>query len=232
MSGSRHKTGTFLSAVAAVTLSGFMLPAVGTDDRHAHAMAKRPAVGQQHQAPAVAVVKCPECSRTKGTHLDLDAALNVRAGRLILYWGHQYASVPSGEFDPVSARELDSDAPRRLHRAVRRGTEYVAAKQLLVLHGRRAVTLKLTRRSRRHAALLYGSLPGVSSAEEHYGMAQVADGHKAIRFVPHPRGSGRISEFPGGLVVAGSRCVTFRVRVEGRSGTITRKVAYGRRASC
>jgi hypothetical protein len=85
---------------------------------------------------------------------------------------------------------------------------------LLVRSGHR-VTLELTRRTRRFAALGYGPLP--------QGDVGVRDGHRVVRFIACGRRHGSASNvdglpvtfWSGGVLATSPRCVPIRVWIDG-----------------
>jgi hypothetical protein len=161
-------------------------------------------------------VHCDRCTRSSEERLDLDAPGNIRAGPLVLYAADQYARSPRSEFAPVR----------------RAGTLYNALKLLAVVEGSRAVTLAIPPAQQPHAALLYAARRSYSVAEKERGLAQLRDGHAAVRFEPYRRGSGTISEVPGGFVVAGARCLPIDIWVAGSHRPIRREISFGRHDSC
>ena len=185
-------------------------------------------VADRGRPPADAAVKaCANCSRSRAGRVDLDSPQNIRAGPLILYFARQYAGAPRSEFSPVQPRGRLRNAPPTVRRDIREQSLYLGVKLLLLVEGSRAATLEVPPAERAHASLLYVGKRGYSPAERRLGLAQVADGHGAVRFEPFRKGRGPISEFPGGLVVAGARCLPLDVWVEGSTTPIRRTVSFG-----
>ena len=175
-----------------------------------------------------AVVACAHCTRNNGRHLEVGSPRNVRAGPAILYHARQYADAPQSEFAPVRPRgDLRDDASPAQRREIREGPHYWAEKILLLIAGRRSVTLEIPPAERAHASLLYAGKRRYSAAEKDTGLAEISDGHAAVRLKPHRRGRGRFTEIPGGLVVAGARCLPLDVWVEGRATPIRRTLSFG-----
>ena len=166
--------------------------------------------------------------------VDVDAAENVRAGPLVLYHARQFARAPRSDFDPVRLRgRLRREASPPLRRRVRAGSVYYGVKLLALIDGNRPVTLAVAPAARRDASLLYGrARRSYSAAKQELGLAEVADGRAVVRLEPHGSGPGQISEIPGGLVVAGARCLPLEVRVQGRKRPIRRTIAFGRGVRC
>ena len=84
---------------------------------------------------------------------------------------------------------------------------------LLVRNGHR-VTLQLTRRTRKFAALGYGPLP--------QGDVRVRDGHRIVTFIACARTQGsasdvdgrRVTFWSGGVLATSPRCVPIRVWID------------------
>lgn len=110
---------------------------------------------------------------------------------------------------------------------------------LLVRAGTRAL-VAIAPRDRRHAAFLYGNTLDRRPAGRQIGpywSVRVSDGQDAIALqacdedeplFSGPGTVGPYTAFPGGLVVAGARCVTFQVWVRGRARPFERRIPFGR----
>ena len=71
---------------------------------------------------------------------------------------------------------------------------------------------------------------GYTAEEKKLGLAQVSDGHRAVRFKPCTKGRGKFTDFPGGFVVAGARCLSLNVWV--RKRPIHRALSFGAGDRC
>ena len=109
---------------------------------------------------------------------------------------------------------------------------FVAAKLLLVIEGSRPVTIQIPAEERANASLLGAPKRGYTGEEERLGLAGVSDGHSAIRLEPCTKGRGRFTEFPGGFVVAGARCLPLNAWVAGSSTPIHRALSFGAGDRC
>jgi hypothetical protein len=210
--------------VALLTLGALALSACGGDE------SRERFAGDREGPPRNAAVRgCGGATADDGAYLDLESRQNIRAGPLILYLAGQYANAPRSEFAPVRFIE---NAPPLVRREIRNRTAYAAVKQLLVFRGTRAVTLEIQGVGRGHAALLYATTPGYTEQEARLGLAQISDGVPAVRFEPCERGTGPFTQFPGGLVVAGARCLPLHIWVEGREQPLRRVVSFGMGGVC
>ena len=142
---------------------------------------------------------------------------SVRPGPILLV-AREYAARPRSDFQPV---------PGRLHR-------YYPQKLLVLVRARSVVTVTVPR-SEHHFALLYGRADWRIPYSRGY---RLADGERAVTFhacresepsfVPGSRRMvGRWTEFNGGVIVAGARCVTLDVRVHGRTRGSRTHLSFG-----
>lgn len=132
----------------------------------------------------------------------------VSAGPLTLFF-----------FQPISRLRPKLFAP------VRRG-HYRPIKVLAVVRAGRAVTLSVPAAERGRLSLLYA--PG---ANRFRPAMRVRDGMTAVRFEPCAGDSEPETQFGGGFVVAGARCASLQVSVEGEPGPLPLSVPFGRGCS-
>lgn len=138
---------------------------------------------------------------------------SVFAGPLVFYYADQFAGQPASDFAPIPA-----------------GSSYYAGQKLLVLMRRGAVATVLVPESeRRNAGLLFD--PAEWNDRNTY---RIEDADSAVRFKACKKGerstvgapSTAMTQFNGGFVVAGARCLPLEVRVPGR-GTIPVSLSFG-----
>jgi hypothetical protein len=138
---------------------------------------------------------------------------SVFAGPLVLYYADQFAGQPASDFAPRPG-----------------GSGYYSGQKLLVLVRRGAVaTVVVPEAERRNAGLLFD--PAVWNDRNAY---RVEDGDSAVRFKackkgergPVGRPSNAMTQFNGGFVVAGARCLPLDVLVPGR-GTVRVSLSFG-----
>ncbi|HEY3069602.1 MAG TPA: hypothetical protein VGJ34_04740 [Gaiellaceae bacterium] len=138
---------------------------------------------------------------------------SIIAGPLVFYSADQYAEQPASLF----ARIVGNDG-------------YYAGQKLLVLVRRDTVaTVVLPESERRYAGLLYN--PAGWNERNAY---RIEDGEAAVRFKACKKGErapvggplNAMTQFNGGFVVAGVRCVALEVLVRGE-GTIPVTLSFG-----
>ena len=138
---------------------------------------------------------------------------SVFAGPLVFYYADQFAGQPASDFAPFPA-----------------GSSYYAGQKLLVLLRRGAVATVLVPESkRRNAGLLFD--PAEWNDRNTY---RIEDADSAVRFKACKKGEKStvgapptaMTQFNGGFVVAGARCLPLEVRVPGR-GTIPVSLSFG-----
>lgn len=140
----------------------------------------------------------------------------IRAGPLVLI-AREYAAVPQADFRAVPGR------PGR----------YYPQKTLLLARAGSAATLSVPRAERRHIALTYRPSDWKIPYARGY---RLADGEASVTFracrasepsfVPGRNGPvGRWTEFNGGFIVAGARCVTLHVHAGRR--VIPLRLSFG-----
>jgi hypothetical protein len=139
---------------------------------------------------------------------------SVTAGPLVFYYADQYAGIEATQFDAVSGR-----------------SGYYRGQKLLILVRRGAVaTVAVTGRERRHAALLYD--PAHWNDSNQY---RVSDGESAVTFKACRQGetapiggpARAMTQFNGGFVVAGVRCLALHVFVRGDGRPIPVRLSFG-----
>ena len=139
---------------------------------------------------------------------------SVFAGPLVFYSADQYAEQPASLFAPI----VGSDG-------------YYSGQKLLVLIRRSAVaTVVLPESQRVHAALLYN--PAAWSDRNAY---RIEDGERAVTFKACKKGEtapvggplNAMTQFNGGFVVAGPRCLPIEVLVRGTERTIPVTLSFG-----
>jgi hypothetical protein len=126
-------------------------------------------------------------------------------------------------FEPLDTLKPERFAP------IKRPNTYRSIKILAVLPSGRTATLAVPLSERRHVALLYrGSITGDEAV-------RVSEGHAAVTFRACTEGEfvegvgtgGPTTIFGGGFVVAGARCASLILRVEGRPEPLTFRVPFG-----
>jgi hypothetical protein len=139
---------------------------------------------------------------------------SVFAGPLIFYSADQYAEQPASLFAPIDGN----------------GGQY-AGQKLLVLVRRGAVaTVVLPESQQVHAALLYN--PAAFSDRNAY---RIENGESAVTFKACKKGEAApvggllnaMTQFNGGFVVAGARCLPLEVLVRGTERTIPVTLSFG-----
>ncbi len=141
---------------------------------------------------------------------------SIVAGPVIFYFARSYASAPTSSFDPAGGR---------------RG-RYWAQKLLVVVRAGAVARVVVPRAEQRHAALLYD--PAAWTNEE--GAYRISDGQTAVAFEAcaenraSPLGGpvGAPTQFNGGFVVAGARCLPLLVSTEQRTIRTTLSFGAGR----
>jgi hypothetical protein len=126
-----------------------------------------------------------------------------------------------GRFKLVGARYV-SDERRASFRRDGDG-RYRASKIPAALSPGRNATLRIARRDRGDASLIYAE-PRASGADSHYRRYRISDGRSVERFESCPD---RVTVWPGYLVARGPRCVRFEARVDGGEW-VRRRLAFGR----
>jgi hypothetical protein len=138
---------------------------------------------------------------------------SVIAGPLVFYSADQYAEQPASLFAPVPAQN-----------------GHYAGQKLLVFVRRGAVaTVIVPESQRRYAALLYN--PADFNDSNEY---RIEDGESAVTFKACKKGEASpvggplnaMTQFNGGFIVAGVRCVPLEVRVRGQ-GSIPVTLSFG-----
>jgi hypothetical protein len=138
---------------------------------------------------------------------------SIIAGPLVFYYADQYAEQPASIFAPVPAQN-----------------GHYAGQKLLVLVRRGAVaTVIVPESERRYAALLYN--PADFNDSNEY---RIEDGESAVTFKACKKGEASpvggplnaMTQFNGGFIMAGVRCVPLEVRVRGQ-GSIPVTLSFG-----
>ena len=139
---------------------------------------------------------------------------SVFAGPLVFYSADQYAEQPASLFAPLPGND-----------------GYYAGQKLLALVRRGAVgTVVVSGSGRRYAALLYN--PAAWNDRNAY---RIDDGESAVTFKACKKGEtapvggplNAMTQFNGGFVVAGARCVPLEVFVRGEQRTIPVTLSFG-----
>jgi len=138
---------------------------------------------------------------------------SVIAGPLVFYSADQYAEQPASLFAPIAGKD-----------------DYYAGQKLLVLIRRGAVATVVVP-IRRDAALLYN--PAAWNDRNAY---RIEDGESAVTFKACKKGErapvggplNSMTQFNGGFVVAGARCVRLEVLVRGDERTIPVTLSFGK----
>jgi hypothetical protein len=139
---------------------------------------------------------------------------SIMAGPLVFYSADQYAQQPASLFAPIVGND-----------------GYYPGQKLLVLIRRGAVaTVVLPESERRYAGLLYN--PAAWNDRNAY---RIEDGQTAVRFKACKKGEtapvggplNAMTQFNGGFVVAGARCLPLEVLVRGEQGTIPVTLSFG-----
>jgi len=97
-------------------------------------------------------------------------------------------------------------------------------KFVLVLENAQVATIQVPASERAHVALLYAMRGGLGE----YGFTRVVDGLSAVRFEACGPSEVRYTQFNGGFVVDGPRCVELEVRVAGRQEPFALRIPFGR----
>jgi hypothetical protein len=139
---------------------------------------------------------------------------SVIAGPLVFYSADQYAEQPASLFAPVPAQN-----------------GHYAGQKLLVFVRRGAVaTVIVPESQRRYAALLYN--PADFNDSNEY---RIEDGESAVTFKACKKGEASpvggplnaMTQFNGGFIVAGARCLLLEVLVRGEQRTIPVTLSFG-----
>jgi hypothetical protein len=173
-----------------------------------------PATTTGTEAPQRAFVRTCETS-VYGT-LDSSAweRHSIIAGPLVFYYADQYAQQSASVFAPIPGRN-----------------GYYTGQKLLVLVRRDAVaTVVLPQSERRYVGLLYNP-----AAWNDHNAYRIEDGETAVRFKACKKGEtlpvggplDAMTQFNGGFVVAGARCLPLEVLVRGEQGTIPVTLSFG-----
>jgi hypothetical protein len=210
----RREVGGFgLLALALLLLLAFVACTVGESDEKTGS-ASAPTITAS-AAPRRAFVRTCEMS-VYGT---LDAGAwkkhSTNAGPLFFYYSDQYAQMASSELAPVSGRK----------------GYYRGQKLLVLVRPGAVVTVVLPESVRRYAALIYN--PADWNDRNAY---RVEDGESAVTFKACKKGEtpsdagpvNAMTQFNGGFVVAGARCVPIEVFVPGQGRSIRTTLSFGR----
>jgi hypothetical protein len=133
----------------------------------------------------------------------------------------------------LSVQPLATLSPERFAPIKSRPITYRMIKIVAVLQNGAAATLTVPVSEQRNVALQYRTQSPINGAP-----AQVTEGDAAVTFkactdaeyVERYGKSGSVTQFGGGFVVAGARCASVIVRVEGRSEPLMLRLPFG--ASC
>jgi hypothetical protein len=139
---------------------------------------------------------------------------SIIAGPLVFYYADQFARQPASTFAPIAGR-----------------SGYYPGQKLLVLARRGEVaTVVVPGSERRNAGLLYN--PAEWNDRNAY---RVEDGETAVKFKACKKGErapvggplNAMTQFNGGFVVAGVRCVPLEVLVRGQEATTPVTLSFG-----
>lgn len=138
---------------------------------------------------------------------------SITAGKLVFYYVDQFENQPASDFAPIPGRK-----------------GYYAGQKLLILVPRDEVaTVVVPESERQNARLLYD--PAVWNDRNAY---RIEDGETAVRFEGCKRGErivgaplNAMTQFNGGVVVAGARCLPLEVLVRGLDGPIPVTLSFG-----
>jgi hypothetical protein len=139
---------------------------------------------------------------------------STNAGPLSFYYADQYAQMASSDFGPVSGRK----------------GHYQGLKLLVLVRPGGVATVVLPEAERRYSALIYN--PAAWNDSNAY---RIKDGDSAVTFEACKRGQtppeggpvNAMTQFNGGFVVAGARCVPIEVFVRGQERSIRTSLSFG-----
>jgi hypothetical protein len=210
----RHEVGwlALLALPASLSLALVGCSLGGSEEKNAPSA--HPATTTASAPPRRAFVRTCETS-VYGT-LDDPAwrTHSVLAGPLAFYSADQYAEQPASLFAPLPGND-----------------GYYAGQKLLVLVRRgAAATVVVSGSGRRYAALLYNA-----AAWNDRNAYRIKDGESAVTFKACKQGEtasvggplNAMTQFNGGFVVAGARCLPLEVRVQGEERTIPVTLSFG-----
>ena len=178
--------------------------------------------GEAANAPGV--MGCDGGGRASAALTEAERRASVVAGPLTLVYARQQAAHPAAKFDPTrqSLRDLINDPSsrgrnRRLARRTlantRPGSYGVAAMRVRVSAGREA-TLGVPAQHRESVSLIYTARARNRENPGAAGAYRVDDGDPVITFRACDDAD---TEFLGGMVVAGARCVPLRITERARA---------------
>jgi hypothetical protein len=139
---------------------------------------------------------------------------SIVAGPLAFYYADQFEEQPASAFAPIAGQ-----------------SGYYPGQKLLILVRRDAdATVVVPESERRYAGLLYN--PADWNDRNAY---RIEDGETAVRFKACKKGErapvggplNAMTQFNGGVVVAGVRCVPLEVLVRGQEGTTPVTLSFG-----
>ncbi len=160
-------------------------------------------------------------------------ATSVVSGPLTLAYVKQYADQPAGAFEPARAslRRIVADPGGDRARLVARRTlehtprgSYAVAEALVRIAAGSQATLSVASAQRSSAALIYTRHARNQERPGAPGAYRVADGEPSVAFRACRQAD---TDFLGGIVVAGPRCVTMTVTSPGRRPARLR-LAFGK----
>lgn len=140
---------------------------------------------------------------------------STKAGPLSFYYADQYAQMARSELAPVSGKK----------------GYYRGQKLLVLVRPGAVVTVVLPESERRYAALIYN--PNKWNDRNAY---RIEDGQRAVTFKACEKGEtpsdggpvNAMTQFNGGFVVAGARCVPIEVFLPGQGRSIRTTLSFGR----
>ena len=174
-------------------------------------------------ADETAVMGCQDGGRTTAALTDAERRASVVAGPLTLVYARQHAEQRASAFDSMraslrrliddpSSRQRERELARRTLKSTRAGSYGVSTIRIRVSAGRQA-TLTVPPEHRASVALIYTARARNRENPGAPGGYRVDDGEDAVTFGACPDAA---TEFLGGVVVAGARCVPLQITAPGR----------------
>lgn len=185
--------------------------------------AEAPGAGEPPNTPPV--MGCQDGGRTPSALTDAERRASIVAGPLTLVYARQQSMQPAPDFDSTrqslrrliedpSSRERERRLARRTLEDARPGSYGAATMRIRVRAGEQA-TLTVPSERRAHVSLIYTARARDRENPGAQGAYRVDDGDPAVTFRACPD---QDTEFLGGFVVAGARCVPLRITEPGRPG--------------
>ncbi|MCP9491777.1 MAG: hypothetical protein MSC31_18170 [Solirubrobacteraceae bacterium MAG38_C4-C5] len=183
--------------------------------------AEAPGHGEPANAPPV--MGCQDGGRMPSPLTDAERRASVVVGSLTLVYARQQSTQPAVDFDSTrrslrrlsedpSSRERERRLARRTQEDTRPGSYGAAAMRIRVSAGSQT-TVMVPAEHRPHISLIYTARARDRENLGAQGAYRVDDGDPAVTFRACPDED---TEFLGGFVVAGARCVPLRITQPGR----------------